>query len=126
MGFAFEKTNNTKSAEEHFLIAVKIDPNNSYALRNLGGLYGKIPDLEKSIYYLKGLYGQSFRSDDHLWFGICLSAHRRFKSERINYLNSCLELDAPEKQKNWPELREEKLQSAILSLRGSESMLFSI
>jgi|ERR1035437_3225785 Tfp pilus assembly protein PilF len=45
LGYAYSKTNDSESARKYFLDALRLDPDNSYAMRNLGGLFGKNGDI---------------------------------------------------------------------------------
>jgi tetratricopeptide (TPR) repeat protein len=49
LGFAQVMLGQDAKAKDNFLRALEIDPVNSYALRNLGGLYGKENNFDKSI-----------------------------------------------------------------------------
>ena len=52
LGFAFTKLGDLIEAESHFRNALEIQPDNSYALRNLGGLLAKKKDYEGAIEFL--------------------------------------------------------------------------
>ena len=45
LGYACFKLADIDNARTHLLQALSLDPDNPYALRNLGGLYGKLGDL---------------------------------------------------------------------------------
>ena len=49
LGFAHSMLADEEKAKDNFLRALEIDPTNPYALRNLGGIYGKENDFEKAI-----------------------------------------------------------------------------
>jgi len=49
LGFAYAKINKLDKAESNFRIALELDPNNPFASRNLGGLFGKKGEHEEAI-----------------------------------------------------------------------------
>ena len=49
LGYAHSMLQQNHPARDNFLKALEIDPANSYALQNLGSLYGKEKDYEKAI-----------------------------------------------------------------------------
>jgi len=49
LGYAHSMLQQNSQAEENFLKALEIDPTNSYALRNLGNLYGIEKDFDRSV-----------------------------------------------------------------------------
>jgi len=53
LGYSYFKINDFDNAESCFRIALKLDPNNEFALRNLGGIYGKLNRYSDSIDILK-------------------------------------------------------------------------
>jgi tetratricopeptide (TPR) repeat protein len=53
IGFACLKKNQIDKAKEAFLKALDLDPNNSFAMRNLGGLWGKSGDNVRALYFLQ-------------------------------------------------------------------------
>ena len=56
LGVAYSKLDDLQSAKKYFLEALNRDANNSFALRNLGGLFGNSGEMEKSLYYLEKAY----------------------------------------------------------------------
>jgi len=49
LGYSYSKINDFENAESCFRIALKLDPNNEFALRNLGGIFGKMGKYADSI-----------------------------------------------------------------------------
>jgi tetratricopeptide (TPR) repeat protein len=53
LGYAYSRLGNQNKAKELFLAALELEPNNPYALRNLGALYGKETSYESAIQCLE-------------------------------------------------------------------------
>ena len=72
LGYSYFKVNDFDNAESCFRIALKLDPNNEFALRNLGGIYGKLNRYSDSIDILKNALSQN--SDDmHSEYGLAIA-----------------------------------------------------
>ena len=54
--YAYSLLENNEKAKEHLVKACAMEPDNPYAFRNLGGVYGKLGDLANSAYCLKKVY----------------------------------------------------------------------
>jgi len=55
LGFAYMNLGDLKNAKESTLEALKIAPDNPFALKNLGGISGKERDYQSAFYYLNQL-----------------------------------------------------------------------
>lgn len=93
LGYAQAMLGRDAKAKDSFLRALEIDPANSYALRNLGGLYGKENNFDKSIECLEKSFSIN-REDQQTAYGL---AYSYFYSGRLDkadeYLSMAIDLD---------------------------------
>lgn len=95
LGFAHSRMNDLGNAKRYFLDALKLDANNSFALRNLGGLFGGVGEIEKSLYYLEKAY-EIDPHDPNTVYGLGYAYQKVKDYEKADkYYKQVLKMDVP-------------------------------
>lgn len=93
LGYAYFLLRQNGPARENFLKALEIDPRNSFALRNLGSLFGQEKDYDRAIECLEKLFTEN-PVDQQTAYGI---GYAYFQTGRLDlaekYLTAAIDLD---------------------------------
>ena len=93
LGFAYLRLANDEKAKDHFLMALEIEPSNPYALRNLGGLYGKENDYDNAIQCLEKSFSIN-PEDQQTAYGLGYSYFHIGKIDKADkYFKIAIDLD---------------------------------
>jgi len=105
-----------RAAKEYTLKALKITPDNPFALRNLGGIFGKEKDYLNSFYHLQKSYNIN-PDDPQTVYGLAFAYQSLNDFENADkYFNALLDMRAPETLK---ELAREGLgEIAVKTLKS--------
>jgi len=96
LGFAYMRTDNLNAAKECTLKALKLEPDNPYALKNLGGILGKENDYLNAFYYLQKSYNINPK-DPQTVYGLALTYKSLNDLENAEkYFKVLLDMQAPE------------------------------
>jgi tetratricopeptide (TPR) repeat protein len=96
LGFAYMSSGDLKTAKEYTLKALKIVPDNPFALRNLGGILGKENDYLNAFYNLQKSYNIN-PHDPQTVYGLAFSYMSLNDFENAEkYFRVLLDMQAPE------------------------------
>jgi len=96
LGFAYMSSGDLKTAKEYTLEALKIVPNDPFALRNLGGILGKENDYLNAFYNLQKSYNIN-PHDPQTVYGLAFSYMSLNDFENAEkYFRVLLDMQAPE------------------------------
>ena len=117
LGFANMSLGDLKNAKEYTLEALKIAPDNPFALKNLGGIFGKERDYQRAFYYLKKSH-EINSQDPQTVYGLAFAYKSLNDLENAEkYFKDLLDMAAPETIK---ELAREGLgEIAFKTLKSS-------